>query len=101
MSVFPQVCESLKIPVPVKEHKFHPTRGWMFDFAWPEHKVALEVEGGIWKQGRHNRGEGFLKDIEKYNAAGVLGWRVFRTTPDALLKKQTIEMIREVLNQKR
>lgn len=30
----------------VREHRFHPTRRWRFDFAWPDEKVALEVEGG-------------------------------------------------------
>lgn len=48
--------------------------------AWPDKKVALECEGGIWIQGRHNRGMGFLKDCEKYNTAVLMGWRVLRYT---------------------
>src|ERR1051325_2237027 len=91
------LLRTLKVPEPVREFKFDEKRKWRFDYAWPDHKVALEVEGGIWNQGRHNRGSGFIKDIEKYNAAGGLGWRGFRTTPDALLTTQTIEMLRNVL----
>lgn len=92
--MFTKILASLKIDVPIKEHVFHPTRKWAFDYAWPDHKIALEVEGGVWNQGRHNRGKGFLNDMEKYNAAGMLGWRVFRTTPEDLIKTKTIEMIK-------
>lgn len=66
------------LPVPEKEFRFAPPRKWRFDFAWPAQKVAAEVEGGIWVRGRHTRGKGFLNDMEKYNEAGRLGWRVFR-----------------------
>jgi very-short-patch-repair endonuclease len=63
-----------------REHKFHPTRRWRFDFAWPADKVAVEVEGGHWTGGRHVRGSGFEADCEKYMEAMVLGWRVLRVT---------------------
>lgn len=81
----------------VKEFRFHPERKWRFDYALPAHKIALEVEGGVWTQGRHTRGQGFLGDVEKYNAAALLGWRVFRTTPSALYSRATIEMLREAV----
>lgn len=63
---------------PVREHSFHPERRWRFDFAWPEYKLAVEIEGGVWNNGRHNRGSGFVADCEKYNAAALLGWTVLR-----------------------
>ena len=69
---------------PELEFKFHPKRRWRFDLALPQHMVAIEIEGGVWTNGRHVRGKGFLSDIEKYNEAAVLGWRVLRFTPDML-----------------
>jgi hypothetical protein len=36
------------LPTPEREHRFHETRQWRMDFAWPEALVALEVEGGTW-----------------------------------------------------
>lgn len=66
------------------EVKFHPTRKWRFDFAWPQHRVALEIEGGAWSRGRHTRGRGFIADLEKYNEAACRGWIVIRTTPQHL-----------------
>ena len=66
------------IPAPVSEYKFHPKRRWRLDRAWPEHKVAVEIEGGLYKGGRHQTLVGFTNDCEKYNAAAMLGWRVYR-----------------------
>lgn len=81
----------------VKEHRFHPTRMWRFDYAIPACKIALEVEGGVWTRGRHTRPRGFLGDIEKYNAATLMGWRVFRTTPDDLYTQRTLLMLKQAI----
>lgn len=85
------------LPKPTPEYRFDSVRRWRFDFSWPDHRVALEVEGGIWNGGRHTRGAGFLRDMEKYNAATLQGWRIYRTTPDALLSRETMTMIRAAL----
>ena len=64
-----------------REYRFHPKRRWRFDFAWPEFKVAVEVEGVVWGgSGRHQRAAGYAADCEKYNEALLLGWRVLRVT---------------------
>jgi len=61
-----------------RQYRFHPSRKWSFDFAWPSVLVAVEVEGGVWIQGRHTRGAGFVKDCEKYGEAAILGWLILR-----------------------
>jgi very-short-patch-repair endonuclease len=68
------------LPQPIKEYVFHPTRKWRTDFAYPDIKLAIEVEGGSWSGGRHTTGTGFEKDCEKYNEAAILGWTVIRVT---------------------
>ena len=67
---------------PVHEYRFHPVRKWRFDFAFPEQKVAVEIEGGTFGKckSRHTTGTGYEKDCEKYNTAILNGWRVFRFT---------------------
>lgn len=96
--VFTVICKTdLKVEC-VKEFKFHPARKWRFDYAVPEHKIALEVEGGVWTGGRHTSPKGFLGDIEKYNTATLMGWRVFRTTPDELYRKKTIDLIKTAIS---
>lgn len=78
----------------VKELKFHPKRKWRTDYAIPDKKVAIEIEGGAWTNGRHTRGKGFIADMEKYNAMTVFGWRLLRFTPDQMFKKKTLETIK-------
>ena len=95
--VFTVICKTdLKVDC-VKEFKFHPVMKWRFDYAVPEHKIALEVEGGVWTGGRHTSPKGFLGDIEKYNTATLMGWRVFRTTPDDLYKKKTLDLMKSAI----
>ena len=69
---------ALHLPPPQREYLFHPTRKWKIDFAWPEYKLAVEVEGGIHSGGRHVMGVGFENDLEKYHEAMVAGWVVYR-----------------------
>lgn len=72
------------LPKPERQFKFHPTRQWQCDFAWPESKVVVEIEGGVYTQGRHVRPSGFIKDIQKYNALMLAGYRLLRFTPDMI-----------------
>ena len=77
------LCKNLK-----KEIRFHPDRRWRFDYACTKCRLAIEVEGGIHIQGRHVRGAGYEKDLEKYNAAVILNWKVLRYTPQQLRTKK-------------
>lgn len=98
IDVFCQVARKEIGVEPVKEYQFHAQRKWRFDYAFVEAKVALEVEGGVHTGGRHIRPKGFLGDMEKYNTAATLGWRLLRTTPDGLLSRDTLEMIKTAIN---
>lgn len=80
-------------------------------------KIAFEVEGGTFGAilrcqkcgsvvlypksrvpvrvgGRHVQGVGFEKDIEKYNAAYLMGWTIYRVTPGMLRTHQAVELVR-------
>jgi len=103
-----------------REFRFHKTRRWKFDFAWPEALIAFEIEGGTetlgWmktksgrtvpKQSRHLTPKGFKEDAIKYNTAAEMGWRVFRFTPsmvnsgDAFAVAQRVIPIRKSLTPK-
>lgn len=71
-------------PDAVPEYKFHPKRRWRLDWFLPEIKVGIEIEGGIWNKGRHTRPSGFIKDIEKYNTAALMGIKIYRINHDDL-----------------
>lgn len=70
----------VNLPKYSKEFSFHPERRWRFDYAWTEIKVALEIHGGVFTNGRHTRGKGFTEDKVKMNSAQLLDWIVIEAT---------------------
>lgn len=84
-----------------REFRFHPTRRWRFDLAWPDLLVACEIEGGTWNGGRHTRGSGFEGDCEKYNEAALLGWSVLRVTSKMVKDGTARRNVRTLLRQRR
>ena len=81
----------------IEEYLFATPRKWRFDFALVCQKIAIEIEGGAFTRGRHTRGVGFINDMEKYNFAVKMGWKVLRFTPAQVLNGSAIAFIREVL----
>lgn len=73
------------------EYKFHPDRRWRFDYAIVDERIAIEIEGGLWLQGRHNRPLSMIKDFEKYNNAAMLGWRILKYTPQQIVNTRQVE----------
>lgn len=72
---------NLNWPGCVGEHRFHPVRKWRFDFAWPEQKVAVEIDGGTaLRLPSHTSIKGMERDREKSNQAALMGWTVLRYT---------------------
>ena len=89
------------LPRADREYRFHPARRWRFDFAWPDRKIAVEVEGGTWSGGRHTRGSGFEADCDKYNAAALDGWKVFRFTGKHIDSGKAVLIMRAALQDAR
>lgn len=79
----------------IEEYQFCDGRKWRFDLANIENKIAIEIEGGVYANGRHTRASGFIKDMEKYNNATALGWRLIRVTPDSLTN--AIKFVKKML----
>lgn len=94
---FDRQCELAGLPKPETEYRFHPTRRWRFDFAWPSRSIAVEVDGGVFVQGRHNRGVGVEKDMEKFAEAMIAGWRVLRVSTDQVKSGQALAWIQRLL----
>lgn len=90
-------CQAFNLS-PEREFRFHPGRRWRIDFAFPEHKIAVEIEGGIWSGGRHVRGSGYSKDLEKYNMLALNGWRLLRFSPQMVNSGMAIDTVREILS---
>lgn len=94
---FARDARALKVLEPQREYRFAPPRLWRFDFAWPDQKIAVEIEGGVWTNGRHTRGSGFVADCEKYNAATLAGWKVLRFTESTVRDGSAVELVARLL----
>ena len=63
-----------------------PKRRFRADFYLEKYNCLIEIEGGIWNQGRHNRGYGYAADVRKYNDYILAGYKLLRFTSDDFLQ---------------
>ena len=92
-----QQLKLLKVKKPEREYRFSNARRFRFDFAWPEEKVACEVQGGVWVGGRHNRGKGYENDCDKLNLSQLEGWLLLYVTTTHIARGDAAELIRKAL----
>lgn len=112
------------VRTPAHEFRFHPVRRWRFDLAFPDIKLAVEIDGGgfgrvvmchqcrapvkrflkdgrcvpVREGGRHSTGAGQEADHEKINEAILLGWRVLRFTPGQIKNGYALRAILQAIN---
>lgn len=93
-------CQAWALPGAQAEFRFHPARRWRFDRAWPELRVAVEIDGGTWNGGRHTRPAGYAEDCNKMNSAALMGWTVLRFTSDQIRRGEAYGFIAEAIRQR-
>lgn len=84
---------SAGLPDPERGWRFQPPRRWRLDLAWPDVRLAVEIQGGTWANGRHVRGEGYENDREKANNAQLAGWLVLEVTAAMVEDGRALEYI--------
>jgi hypothetical protein len=83
-------------------------RKFVFDFYFPEHKLAVEVDGATFGRkcgqcgdikagGRHSRGSGIETDAVKYSLAAGRGIRVVRVTKKMIDSGEALTLIEGAL----
>jgi len=75
--------------IPAEQYRFHPTRRFLFDFAWIKQKVAVELDGFGYgnKFGGHQTIVGICNGHTKQNLAHEHGWLVLRYSSRCLGSK--------------
>lgn len=74
---FAAQIERYGLPEPVREYQFEDTPvAWRWDFAWPQYKLLVEINGGIYQDPPtgHRSIRGLLRDYAKLNAAAQRHW---------------------------
>jgi very-short-patch-repair endonuclease len=120
---FAAQCRRYRLPPYVRNHKFAKEaygRLWQMDFAWPDLKFYVEIEGLVPQRlkcisydkegnqvitdrmvvmGRHASISGIIEDMVKYNHATKLGWRQLRVPQKWVLngKRECTTAINETL----
>lgn len=86
---------------PVLEYRFNKDRRWRADFAFPEQRVLVEFEGGLYVGGRHVRGKGYENDLEKYSTASAHGWCVLRFSAKHVKSGLALKLIEQAVERGR
>lgn len=91
------LCDARGLPRPTPEVQFHPTRKWRCDFCWIAERVVMEVDGGIFTNGRHTRGSGWIKDAEKRRELAAMGYLLIPVSPDEVAAGAWVDPARRAL----
>lgn len=105
--LYGEQCRAFRLPAVEPQLRFAKAIGrqWRFDFAFPQYKLAVEIEGLVVMRlagelvvrGRHASIKGIKDDMEKYNTAALFGWTVLRFQQQDVKPKRAIEMTMRVL----
>jgi hypothetical protein len=66
------------------------------DFAYPDLKIGIEVNGGQFVKSGHSSPSGLARDAKKINQAIFLNWRIF-VLPTSLVTPDYISQIAEFI----
>lgn len=100
-------CLALKLPPSAVQWRFvnsrYPasaTRKWRADLVFPDYRVMVEIDGGIWIKGAHGHPTDILRNMAKQNDAMLLGYQVLRFTPAEVRSGHAVDFTQRVLKSK-
>ena len=84
---------------PAREYKAIEGRRFRWDFAIPERRVLIEIQGSTWVANTgHTSGRGVRRDCEKLNLATEAGWRVLHFTGDMVRDGEALATVERIIN---
>lgn len=95
--MFALQCEQAGFPAPLREYAAVPGRRFRWDFAWPDQRVLVEINGGTYAHMGHSTGTGIARDYEKSNLAVLAGWKAFAFDRRMVEAGTALELISRVL----
>jgi len=78
-------------------------RKWRADFCWPQEKVIVELQGGVWFKGQsgHGNAKGLLRDYAKAVTAQAAGWLFFPLAAPHVKEDRYLDLIANAIRQRR
>lgn len=76
----------------VQQYQPLPPRKWTLDFAFPDLKLAIEVQGMV-----HRIKDKFRRDIEKRAELMLSGWKVLEVDGESIRDGRALDWVRRLL----
>lgn len=104
-------CRQYRLPLYVRQFKLLKSvqtpradgkqipKVWRFDFAWPQFKLIVEINGGVWMPGggAHSHPIDITRNMAKQNDAALERFYVMQFTPDDVKKGSAIAYVQRWL----
>lgn len=84
-------------PRPKPQAMIIPERKYRIDYAFIAARLAVQIQGQIWKKGGHTSGRGMIRDAEVCNHLTCLGWKLLLITPEMIDSGQALEWTERAL----
>ncbi len=84
--------ELARLPAASPEFVFHPVRKWRLDLAYPDRRLAVEIDGAV-----HRIKGMFFRDIDKHQALFFEGWRLLRVTTAQVRNGEAVRLVERAL----
>ena len=81
----------------VRQYRAIKGRKFAWDFAFPDERLLVEINGGTYTVGAHSTGKGIARDYEKSNLAQLQGWRCLSFDGKAVRSGEAVEVVRKAL----
>jgi len=71
------------------------SKRYRLDFAHPQSRTGIEIQGGVYIRGRHVTGSGYERDCQKYNLAYTSQWTIFLLTSTMAKETAWLSLVAE------
>lgn len=71
---------------------------WRYDFFFPDYDLAVELNGGTWVNGGHNRGNHLQSEYRKINASALLGHTLLIFDTGMVKSGEAVQRVKAIID---
>ena len=84
-------------PTPKPQVQLIADRKFAYDYVFVAAKLAVEIQGQIWKKGGHTSGAGITRDAVKTNELACIGWSLLVFTGEQIMSGEALDWTERAL----